>query len=139
MKRFLGQMLFSATLLAFGSKPAHAIELTIFNNINEHEDGSVIEIEEAESAEAPKNKVQFKVLPGDKKEITSGNVTTFIMSIAYPKHKIKYQVSCPKDAKGAKTITPVDVHNEELPGGCKVLRRGHWSKRTGMSWKAEGT
>ena len=138
MKRIFFQPLYICLLLLLAVRPAHAIELLIYNNINEHEDGSVVEIEEAESVEAPKNKVQFKVLPGDKKEITSGNVTTFIMAIDYEKHKVKYQVSCPKTATGTFTVTPVDVHNEELPGGCKVLRRGHWSKRTGMSWKAEG-
>ncbi|HQH25856.1 MAG TPA: hypothetical protein PLP17_00555 [Oligoflexia bacterium] len=113
---------------------AQAIELQIFNNMKEKEPGSIFMIENARSAEAPDNKIQFRVLPGETKNITGGNVIAFVLVRVFHDHKLKYDVSCPADAQGAHKITLIDVHDNKLPGGCKVERTGHWSKMTGMNW-----
>jgi hypothetical protein len=118
----------------FFASSAMAIELQLRNNFKEKEPGSILMIENARSVEAPDNKIQFKIMPGDTKNITGGNVIAFTLTRVFADHKLKYEVSCPADAKGVHKITLIDVHDDKLPGGCKVVRTGHWSKMTGMNW-----
>jgi hypothetical protein len=128
-----GIFIVAALHLSFTSS-AGAIELQLRNTFKEKEPGSILMIENARSTEAPDNKIQFKIMPGDTKSITAGNVIAFTLTRVFADHKLKYEVSCPAEAKGVYKITLIDVHDEKLPGGCKVVRTGHWSKMTGMNW-----
>ena len=94
----------------------------------------VLEVEDAVSKEAPKNAIRFKILPGEEKRLTGGNVTYFVLTRIFPKHKLKYEIRCDKDATGSDVLTILKIHDELLPTGCNVVRRGHWSKRSGMNW-----
>jgi hypothetical protein len=114
---------------------ASAIEIIIKNDLNPREQGSELEIDNAVSLEAPKTKVRFEVLPGEMKRITGGNVLSFVVIRKYPRHKLKYEISCPATEGEPTKVTPLDIHNQSLPGDCRVVRQGHWSKRSGMSWE----
>ncbi|MCB0325366.1 MAG: hypothetical protein KDD69_17405 [Bdellovibrionales bacterium] len=130
----LGRSLVLCVVLGLAASPAYAVRLSIKNNLPESEDGSVLEIEEASSKEAPDNKVRFQILPGETKELTGGNVTNFVLVRIFKRHKLKYDVRCPASAEGQAVISLLEVHDERLPSGCKVVRRGHWSKRSGTNW-----
>lgn len=127
-------MLLAASLLAFLPATAWGIELDVINDLNEKEEGSVLQIEDARSVEAPDHVIHFTIHPGEKKSVTGGHVKSFILIQAYPRHKLKYEVVCPKKSPGRHTITLLDVYNSDLPGDCQVVRTGHWSKRSGMNW-----
>lgn len=114
---------------------AYAVELKIKNDLSKYDDGTILEIENAISVEAAGNKISFRMNRGETKAITSGNVRSFILTRVFPLHKLKYDIICPKDAKGEFLITLVQVHEGELPGGCKVARAGHWSKLSGTNWE----
>ncbi len=129
-------MLAVVCLLMLAVAPVHAVELIIKNDLNPREQGSELQIDDAVSIEAPKTKVRFEVLPGEMKRITGGNVVSFVIIRKYPRHKLKYEISCPATEGAAVKITPLDIHNHRLPGDCRVVRQGHWSKRSGMSWEA---
>jgi hypothetical protein len=133
MKRSLFTLGLVFAMLGITSS-ASAIELIILNDLDSREEGNVLEIENALSKEAPKNSIQFGVLPGEQKKITGGNATYFILSRKFPLHKLKYEVKCDPTAEGKAVITILEVHDENLPAGCKVVRRGHWSKRSGTNW-----
>ncbi len=120
--------------LSYCTSPAFAVELLIYNDLKESESGATLFIENARSVETPASKMHFKIGPGDTKPITRGNVTSFVLVRAYPDHKLKYDVSCPAEAKGSFTITILEVHNNKLPAGCRLERAGHWSKHTGLTW-----
>ena len=111
-----------------------AVELFLENDLPEYDEGAIICIENARSVEAPKSRIDLKFHPGESKRITLGNVSTFVVVREYPRHKLKYDISCPKDQVGQATITILDIHRQKLPFGCKVHRTGHWSRRTGMNW-----
>ena len=114
---------------------AQAIELTIVNDIKKYEQNRILKIENAISVEAPKTKINFKINPGEEKAITKGNVRSFVISRAFSRHKIKYDILCPKDIKGKHQVNLVQIHNNKIPGGCKLARTGHRAKIGGMSWE----
>jgi hypothetical protein len=122
------------SLLLTCATSSYAVELLVQNDLNPLEDGDTLEIEEAVSIEAPRNKVTFKVKNEEKKSITGGNVRSFMLVRVFSRHKLKYDILCPKDAKGGGVVTVAKAHMNDLPGGCKVVRIGHWSKRGGMNW-----
>ena len=114
---------------------ANAIELILKNDISKYEESKILEIENAISVEAPDTKITFKINRGEKKSIVKGNVRSFVISRLYPLHKLKYDVICPKGSKGEEEITLIQIHENQLPGGCKVVRMGHWSKLSGTNWE----
>lgn len=114
---------------------AFAVEISVRNDLAENDDGKILEIENALSKEAPKNAIRFKILPGEEKRLTGGNVTYFILSRVFDRHKLKYEIRCDKEKTGSDVITLLKVHQGNLPDGCKIERRGHWSKRSGMNWE----
>lgn len=115
--------------------PAHAVELTIRNDLRDGDEGSVLFVDKARSKEAPSAKIRFKIFPGEIKHITNGNVTSFVLVRIFPRHKLKYDIACDPDAEGSATLTMLQIHNEELPKGCRMIRVGHWSRRTGTNWE----
>ena len=131
---FISLAFLSVVVFAFFSSEAKAIELVIKNDLSPNEQGSMLVIEEARSAESPQTKTRFEVAPTEAKKITGGNATYFILTRVFPAHKLKYEVTCEPTATGSARLTLLKIHNGELPTGCKVTRTGHWSKRTGMSW-----
>ncbi len=131
------KIIFSAILgLLFLCAPmsAYSVELSVRNDLAEDDDGKILEIENALSKEAPKNAIRFKILPGEEKRLTGGNVTYFILSRVFARHKLKYEIRCDREKAGSDVLTLLKVHQENLPDGCKIERRGHWSKRSGMNW-----
>lgn len=128
--------LFLVELLFLPSLPsARAIELAIRNNFAEDDEGSLLVVEDAISFEAPDNRIKTEILPGETKAVTSGNVKQFFLNRVFARHRLKYEVVCTTESKGKKTLTLLDIHDEKLPTGCKVSRRGHWSKRSGLTWE----
>lgn len=127
--------LFLFISLSLVCSPAAAVELEIFNDLRENYSGSMLMVENAISVENPSNKINFKVRPGEKKPVTRGNVTSFVLVRVFPDHKLKYEILCPADGTGSYQITILQVHNNQLPANCKVSRTGHWSKRGGMRWE----
>ena len=122
-------------IFIFSLNQAQAIELTIVNDLKEYEQNRTLKIENAISVEAPKRKINFKLNPGEEKAITKGNVRSFVLSRNFTRHKIKYDVLCPKNAKGKHLVNLVQIHDNKIPGGCKLTRTGHRAKIGGMSWK----
>lgn len=116
------------------STQAYAIEIVVYNDLKESEEGYQLEIENARSYELPDTKIRFNITPGIKKRITNGNVSDFTLVRVFPTHKVKYQISCSKEASGRAVLTLIQVHDTKLPNGCKLERYGHWSKQTGMIW-----
>ncbi len=127
--------IFLATLLVTFVQTSEAVELSVRNTLSESDDGKVLEIENAYSKEAPKNAIRFKILPGEEKKLTGGNVTYFTLARVFKKHKLKYEIRCDSNKTGQDVLTLLDVHNGEMPDGCTIERRGHWSKRSGMNWE----
>src|SRR5262245_35134121 len=89
--------LLASSLLLVRAVPARAIELAILNDLRDGEEGSELEIENAISRETPKTKINFKMMPKEKKDITEGNVTSFVLARVFPDHKLKYHVNCDPD------------------------------------------
>lgn len=117
------------------SRQAFAVELTIVNDLKEYEQNRVLNIENAISVETPKRKESFKLNPGEKKALTKGNIRSFVLTRAFPRHKIKYDILCPKNSKGKHNVNLIQIHNNKIPGKCKLARTGHRSKVGGMNWK----
>lgn len=134
MKNTLRTFLTFFLFFCFLTSSAQAVELLVKNDLNPREDGDSLEIEEAVSIEAPRNKVTFKVKTDETKSITGGNVRSFMLVRVFGRHKLKYDILCPKEATGKGVVTVAKAHVNELPGDCKVVRIGHWSKRGGMNW-----
>ena len=124
------------TSLLICAKPAFAIELGIKNDLNKNYDGIELSIEDATSLEAPRNRVSFKVELGEVKTITNGNVRSFFLVRKFNRHKLRYDIVCPKKITNEKRqiITVSQAHENKLPAGCKVVRIGHSSKHTGTNW-----
>jgi hypothetical protein len=140
MKKILFYILSTVLTLLTGAN-CQAVELILKNDLSKYEDSKVLEIENAISVEAPDNKITFKINRGEKKSIVKGNVRSFVICRIYPLHKLKYDVMCPRDTKGIHEINLIQIHDNQLPGGCKVVRTGHWSKQSGTNWEvtdAEG-
>jgi len=114
---------------------SYAVELEIVNDISKYEENRMLKIENALSIESPKRKIHFVVNPGDEKEITKGNVRSFTLTRVFPRHKIKYDVLCPKKTKGQHKINLHKIHDDQLPGGCQLVRTGHKAKKGGMQWE----
>lgn len=115
--------------------PAHAVELSIHNELREDESGSLLVIEEAKSFESPKSNYRINVYPGKTVRVTKGNVSHFVLVRPFERHKLKYEISCPQNEEGVQaTVTMLDIHRGNLPAGCTVDRHGHWSRRTGIKW-----
>jgi hypothetical protein len=114
---------------------AAAIELAVRNNFVEGDEGSLLVVEDATSFEAPDNRIKTEINPGETKAVTSGNVKQFFLNRVFARHRLKYEIVCTAEAKGKKILTLLEIHDEKLPTGCKVTRRGHWSKRSGLTWE----
>ncbi len=122
-------------ILFYLSSTSYAVELEIVNDINKYEENRVLKIENALSVESPKRKINFMLNPGDTKELTKGNVRSFTLTRVFSRHKIKYDVLCPKEAKGEFKINLNKIHDNDLPAGCRLVRTGHKAKKGGMQWE----
>lgn len=125
----------AAFVCLVSSTPALSIELTIMNDLNIRDEGSVLQVDKAYSRESGKSPVKFEIRPGEHKRVTQGNVVSFIMTRIFPRHKLMYEIHCPKARDGQEVVTLLEIHENKLPGGCKVVRTGHRGKHSGMVWE----
>ena len=139
--RTLAPGLLLLAIILFSTSPAHAIILSIENDLLAEEDGNTLLVEKLVTVEAPKDKVQLKILPGKTALLSRGNVTFFWVVRPFERFKLKYEIICPPHDPNAEpvkeTITLRNIHENKLPGGCKVARRGHFSRFGGMKWEVE--
>lgn len=117
---------------------ATAVELSIRNELKDYESGNILTVEKARSFESPRSRFRVSVYPGKTVRVTKGNVAHFTLVRSFERHKLKYEVTCPEvenyDESIKATVTLLEIHQNKLPGGCEVVRHGHWSSRAGIKW-----
>ena len=113
---------------------ALAIELSVHNELRPDEPNPMLVVEEARSVESPRTRFRVTIYPGKTVKITKGNLKIMRIVRPFNRHKLKYEIVCPNETEGEGVVTLLQIHENELPGGCYVDRTGHWSRRTGLKW-----
>lgn len=130
MSRFLKITILNLILLCGN---CFAAEVSILNNLEKQEEGTKLEVDNIHAYGIPKSKFKLTLYPGELKPLAAGSVTHFTVSRIFPTHKLKYDVECiPNEVKVEITLSK--IHENKMGEECKLMRFGHWSKRSGLKW-----
>lgn len=140
--RFLRSIIIGAAVLcAIGvmtPTPSAAVVVTIINDLQEDQEGSVIEVDTMKGRGVrPGHKLS--IMPGEKKKISPRNLSRFTVSRVYGDYKEKYIVQCSTDRRvdDAITLTLADVVKNRMPAGCQLWKVGKWYSAAGTIWEKE--
>lgn len=135
MKAVLKEVFLLFLCLSLVPDTAHAVVMTIVNDLSPEEAGAILEITNVKGIDIPPN-LRVVLNPGQSKRLTIRNVYTFTVSRVFGDEQQKFVVSCPKDPriKDKITLRLVDIQSNSMPAGCLLERTGKWTRSDGTQW-----